>query len=156
MTVYEIIQEFIKKNNYIQDEHVLGILFYGSYQYGLNNPNSDIDLHIVFDDSIPNHLIRGNSFINNVRIEYFEKTISEIYDTIEDEYSTQNNASESIIGNAEIIYEKDNSIGNCIVSIYHRMWSRTRTKNGVHKNRKYEWDKNGLSLWSILPRTRCK
>ena len=110
MTVYEIIQEFIKKNNYIQDEHVLGILFYGSYQYGLNNPNSDIDLHIVFDDSIPNHLIRGNSFINDVRIEYFEKTISEIYDTIEDEYSTQNNASESIIGNAEIIYEKDNSM----------------------------------------------
>lgn len=42
MTVYEIIQEFIKKNNYIQNEHVLGILFYGSYQYGLNNPNQTL------------------------------------------------------------------------------------------------------------------
>lgn len=110
MTVNEIIQEFIKKNNYIQNEHVLGILFYGSYQYGLNNPNSDIDLHIIFDDSIPNHLVRGNSFVNDIRIEYFEKTISEIYDTVEEEYTTRNNATESIIGNAKIIYERDNSM----------------------------------------------
>ena len=32
MTVHEIIQEFIKKNKYLQDEHVLGILFYVSYK----------------------------------------------------------------------------------------------------------------------------
>ena len=75
MTVHEIIQEFIKKNKYLQDEHVLGILFYGSYKYGLNNQNSDIDLHIIYDDSNPKHLIRGNTFINGTRIEYFEKTI---------------------------------------------------------------------------------
>lgn len=110
MTVKEIIQEFIEKNNYLQNEHVLGILFYGSYQYGLNNPNSDIDLHIIFDDSNPNHLVRGNSFVNDIRIEYFEKTISEIYTTVEEEYAAQNNATESIIGNAEIIYERDNSM----------------------------------------------
>ncbi len=27
MTVHEIIQEFTKKNKYLQDEHVLGILW---------------------------------------------------------------------------------------------------------------------------------
>ena len=112
MTVHEIIQEFTKKNKYLQDEHVLGILFYGSYKYGLNNQNSDIDLHIIYDDSNPNHLIRGNTFINGTRIEYFEKTIDEIYNEVEDGYANQDNATESIIGKSEIIYEKDNSMQN--------------------------------------------
>ena len=112
MTVHEIIEEFIKKNKYLQDEHVLGILFYGSYQYGLNNQNSDIDLHIIYDDSNPKHLIRGNTFINGTRIEYFEKTIDEIYNEVEDGYANQDNATESIIGKSEIIYEKDNSMQN--------------------------------------------
>ncbi len=110
MTVHEKIQEFIKKNKYLQDEHILGILFYGSYQYGLNNQNSDIDLHIIYDDSNPKHLIRGNAFINGTRIEYFEKTIDEIYNEVEDGYANQDNATESIIGKSEIIYEKDNSM----------------------------------------------
>lgn len=110
MTVHEIIQEFIKKNKYLQDEHVLGILFYGSYKYGLNNQNSDIDLHIIYDASNPNHLIRGNIFINGTRIEYFEKTIEEIYSEVEDGYANQDNATESIIGKSEIIYEKDSSM----------------------------------------------
>ena len=127
MTVNEIIQEFIKKNNYIQNEHVLGILFYGSYQYGLNNSNSDIDLHIILDDSIPNHLVRGNSFVNDIRIEYFEKTISEIYATVEEEYLTQNNATESIIGNAEIIYERDNSMKNL------QKYVKSKFANGLPK-----------------------
>lgn len=112
MTVHEIIQEFIKKNKYLQDEHVQGILFYGSYKYGLNNQNSDIDLHIIYDDSNSNHLIRGNTFIDETRIEYFEKTINEIYNEVEDGYANQDNATESIIGNSEIIYEKDNSMQN--------------------------------------------
>ena len=110
MSVYETIQNFLKTNNYLQDEHILGVLFYGSYKHGLNNQNSDIDLHIIYDDSNPEHLIRGNTFVNGIRIEYFEKTISEIYNNVEEGYTTQDNATESIIGKADIIYEKDNSM----------------------------------------------
>lgn len=112
MSVYETIQDFLKAKNYLQDEHILGVLFYGSYKHGLNNQNSDIDLHIIYDDSDPEHLIRGNTFINGIRIEYFEKTISEIYNNVEEGYMTQDNATESIIGKSEIIYEKDNSMHN--------------------------------------------
>lgn len=110
MSIYETIQEFLNTNNYLQDEHILGVLFYGSYKHGLNNKNSDIDLHIIYDDSNPEHLIRGNSFVNGIRIEYFEKTINEIYNNVEEGYTTQDNATESIIGKAEIIYEKNNSM----------------------------------------------
>ena len=49
LNVYEIIQKFVKDKHYEQDEHVLGILFYGSSKYGLNNSNSDIDLLIVYE-----------------------------------------------------------------------------------------------------------
>lgn len=106
MSVYETIQDFLKTNHYLQDEHILGVLFYGSYKHGLNNQNSDIDLHIIYDDSNPEHLIRGNTFVNGIRIEYFEKTISEIYNNVEEGYTTQDNATESIIGKAEIILGK--------------------------------------------------
>ena len=112
MSVYETIQDFLKAKNYLQDEHILGVLFYGSYKHGLNNQNSDIDLHIIYDDSNPEHLIRGNTFINGIRIEKNKKTISEIYNNVEEGYMTQDNATESIIGKSEIIYEKDNSMHN--------------------------------------------
>lgn len=110
MSVYKTIQDFLKTNHYLQDEHILGVLFYGSYKYGLNNQNSDIDLHIIYDDSNPEHLIRGNTFVNGIRLEYFEKTISDIYNNVEEGYTTQDNATESIIGKSEIIYEKNNSM----------------------------------------------
>lgn len=125
MSVYETIQDFLKTNNYLQDEHILGVLFYGSYKHGLNNQNSDIDLHIIYDDSNPEHLIRGNTFVNGIRIEYFEKTISEIYNNVEEGYTTQDNATESIIGKAEIIYEKDNSMQ------YLQEYVLNRFKNGL-------------------------
>ena len=125
MSIYEIIQDFLNTNNYLQDEHILGVLFYGSYKHGLNNQNSDIDLHIIYDDSNPEHLIRGNTFVNGIRIEYFEKTISEIYNNVEEGYTTQDNATESIIGKAEIIYEKDNSMQDLQAYVLNRF------KNGL-------------------------
>lgn len=114
MKVYEIITRFIQENHYTQDENVIGILFYGSSKYGLNNKNSDIDLLIIYDDSDSGNkkfpLIRGNACIDGIRIEYFKKTTQEVYINAEEDYMTQSNASLSIIGKAEIIYEKDNAM----------------------------------------------
>lgn len=129
MKVYEIIQKFIKEKNYIQDENVLGILFYGSSKYGLNNKNSDIDLLIVYNDSdnLNNQfpLIRGNAYVDDMRIEYFKKTIREIYINVEEDFMTQSNASLSIIGKSEIIYEKNNAMQ------YLQRYVLNKFKNGV-------------------------
>lgn len=111
MNAYETIQKFVKDKHYTQDEHVLGILFYGSSKYGLNNSNSDIDLLIIYDNSDnSNHLIRGNVFVDGIRIEYFTKAIREIHINVEEDFITQSNASVSIIGKADIIYEKDHAM----------------------------------------------
>ena len=46
----EIIDKFIHEMKYKENENFLGVYFYGSCLSGFNNSNSDIDLHIVFDD----------------------------------------------------------------------------------------------------------
>jgi len=112
VTIEEKITKFVEEMNYLNNEHVLGILFYGSYLTGVNTANSDIDLHIILDNENPNQLIRGNKNLDGTRIEYFEKPICDIYETIEEDYNTQNNASLSIFGKSKIIYAKDEQIIN--------------------------------------------
>lgn len=58
--VSSIIEKFIADRKYLENKHVLGMFFYGSYLTGLNHKDSDIDLHIIFDDTDPKHLIRGS------------------------------------------------------------------------------------------------
>ena len=110
MSIEDKISSFIKDMGYLNDEHVLGVFFYGSYLTGLNTDNSDIDLHIIFDNEDPNHLIRGNKIVDGTRIEYFEKPLEDIYQTVNEDYMNQNNATLTIFGTSKIIYAKDNQL----------------------------------------------
>lgn len=105
-----IIKKFIINMKYLENKHVLGIFFYGSFLTGYNNKNSDIDLHVIFDDSDPKHLIRGSKHIEGIRIEYFEKPLNDLYLSIDNDYQNQNNALLSIIGTSKIIFDKDGSL----------------------------------------------
>lgn len=110
MTLKEKILTFINEMNYVNNEHVLDILFYGSYLTGFNSSESGIHLHIIFDNSDLYHLISGNKIIDGTRIEYFEKPILDIYLTIENDYLNQNNSSLIIFGKSKIIYERDTQL----------------------------------------------
>lgn len=101
-----IIQKFIANMKYLENEHFLGMFFYGSFLTGYNNKNSDIDLHVIFDDSDFKHLIRGTQYVDGIRIEYFEKPISDLYLSIDNDYQNQKNALFSIIGTSKIIFDK--------------------------------------------------
>ena len=101
-----IIKKFIKKMKYTENKHVLGIFFYGSFLTGYNNKNSDIDLHVIFDNSDILHLVRGNTYIDGVRIEYFEKPLIDLYLSVNNDYLNQRNALLSIIGTSKIIFDK--------------------------------------------------
>ena len=106
-----IIKKFIDKMGYLNNEHVLGCFFYGSYLTGYNTTNSDIDLHIIFDNSNPKHLIRGNDYIDGVRIEYFEKPINDLYLSVDNDFERQCNALLSIIGTSMIVFDKTGDLG---------------------------------------------
>ena len=49
----EAITKFIEKMGYTSNEHFLGAIVYGSSLTGFNTETSDIDLHIIFDNSDP-------------------------------------------------------------------------------------------------------
>lgn len=108
--VEDTIYEFIKKMGYIENRHVIGIFFYGSYLTGYNHSKSDIDLHVVFDNLNPKHIIRGNEYVNGIRIEYFEKPLRDIYQSIDNGYENQNNAWLPIIGKSKIILDKTGAL----------------------------------------------
>ena len=97
---------------YTSNEHFLGAIVYGSSLTGFNTETSDIDLHIIFDNSDPNRIIRGESLVDGKKIEYFEKTIEDVYLMAENEFANQNNASYSIIGKGEIVYERKGALTN--------------------------------------------
>ena len=116
----KVIIDFISEMKYLENNHVLGCYFYGSYLTGLNHRNSDIDLHIVFDDYDSEHLVRGVKYKSGIKIEYFEKPISDLYLSIDNGYNSRNAAWLSIIGTSRIIFDK--TIGTAkrgIVKLYH-------------------------------------
>ena len=110
MEEYQVaITKFIDKMNYLGNEHVLGIVVYGSYTTGYNHKSSDIDMHIITDDS-ENKLYRGVSTVNGFKIEYFEKPISDIYISVDNDFLTNENPYLTIIGYGKIIFDRDGAI----------------------------------------------
>lgn len=110
MEKYEIaVEKFINHMKYLENKHILGIILYGSYLTGYNHKDSDIDIHIITDlDS--NEIYRGVYNSNNFKIEYFEKPISDIYQSIENDFETNENAYETIIGHGSIIFDRNGNI----------------------------------------------
>lgn len=82
------------------------MFFYGSYLTGLNHENSDIDIHVVFDDDDLEHLIRGVKFVDGMKIEYFEKPLSDLYMSVNNDFDKRNIAWLSILGTSQIIFDK--------------------------------------------------
>ena len=107
--VEQAIVDFIDSMGYLKDPNVLGIVFYGSYLTGYNNNKSDVDLHIIKANT--KELIRGVKVVNGFKFEYFEKPLTDLYLSAENEFNNQNNALVSIIGHGKIIYDKNGIVG---------------------------------------------
>lgn len=105
-----IIDKFVKEMNYEKNPHFLGIYFYGSSLTGFATENSDIDLHVIFDDIDLTHIYRGIHYINNKKIEYFEKCISDLYLSIDNDIKDRNIAWYSMFVSSKILYDKKNEL----------------------------------------------
>jgi predicted nucleotidyltransferase len=105
-----IINKFINKMNYKNNSCFLGVYFYGSCLTGFNSDDSDIDLHIIFDDSDSKHIFRGVSYIDGVKIEYFEKCISDVYLSVKNDIKECNWSWYSMIGNSYIVCDKNDEL----------------------------------------------
>jgi len=106
----KIIDKFVEEMKYKDNEHFIGVFFYGSKMTGFDNETSDIDLHVVFDDSDLTHIYRGNHFIFGEKIEYFEKCISDLYKSVENDIKERNIAWLSMLGKSLILYDKSGQL----------------------------------------------
>ena len=106
----DIIDKFIDKMNYKNNVHFLGVYFYGSCLTGFNNSSSDIDLHIIFDDNNLKHIYRGVCYIDGIKIEYFEKCISDVYLSVKNDIKECNWSWYSMIGKSYIVCDKNNEL----------------------------------------------
>ena len=96
----EIIAIFLKEKSILENSSVVGIIFYGSRKYKFNTDISDIDLLIITNNK-PD--FKGVSHVNNIRIEYFVKSISSLLEQIESIATSQDNSLLSIFKNGELI-----------------------------------------------------
>jgi len=106
----EIINKFIDKMGYRRNTHYLGTYFYGSCLTGFNNSNSDIDLHIIFDNSDIEHIYRGICYIDGIKIEYFEKNIKDLYLSVNNDVTERNGSWYSMLGTSKIIEDKEEEL----------------------------------------------
>lgn len=104
----KIINNFLCIHNLTENnEHVLGVLFYGSRNYNTNNQNSDIDLLIV-TDSYKNY--KGVTYIDGIKIEYFEKNIYDLIEKINMLEEKNDHSLVSIFTNGRIIFSKNETL----------------------------------------------
>lgn len=105
----DIIYKFLDEQDYLNRKDVLGIIFYGSSNYKTDTKDSDIDLLIITDDE---NNYKGVTYIDNKKIEYFEKNVYDLAKKIEDLPSNFDRSLESIFTNGKVIYDKHKTIEN--------------------------------------------
>lgn len=106
----DIIDKFISKMNYKNNSDFIGVYFYGSCLTGFNNSSSDIDLHIIFNNNDFEHIYRGVCYIDGIRIEYFEKCISDVYLSVKNDIKECNWSWYSMIGKSYIVCDKNDEL----------------------------------------------
>lgn len=105
----DIIYKFLDEQDYLNRKDVLGIIFYGSSNYKTDTKDSDIDLLIITNDE---NNYKGVTYVDNKKIEYFEKNVYDLAQKIEELPSNFDRSLESIFTNGEVIYDRHKTIEN--------------------------------------------
>lgn len=105
----DIICKFLDEQDYLNRKEILGIIFYGSSNYKTDTKCSDIDLLIITNDE---NNYKGVTYVDNKKIEYFEKNVYDLAQKIEELPSNFDRSLESIFTNGKVIYDKHKTIEN--------------------------------------------
>ena len=103
----DIIYKFLDEQDYLNRKEILGIIFYGSSNYKTDTKDSDIDLLIITNDE---NNYKGVTYVDNKKIEYFEKNVYDLAKKIEELPSNFDRSLESIFTNGKVIYDKHKTI----------------------------------------------
>lgn len=114
MNYREALNKFIDEMNYLKNEDVEGIIFYGSFHTGTYNEFSDIDVMILFNDDSDANQIKGFKTVNGIQVEYFERTVSKMYERADSDYMKCEDSLLSMIGYGEVIFDRNGKVKDLI------------------------------------------
>lgn len=96
---------------YVQQEKsnpdILGIIVAGSYVYAELDENSDLDIYVILDEKCE-YRERGNTWVNEVEIEYFKNPPQQIRSYFQKEKNSPHTA--HMIANGIVVYQKSEII----------------------------------------------
>jgi predicted nucleotidyltransferase len=110
MNYRDTLNKFIDDMNYLKNDEVEGIVFYGSFHTGTHNEFSDIDLMILYDDDSDINQIKGFKTVNGIQVEYYERPVSKLYERANSDYMKCEDSLLSIVGYGEIIFDRNGKI----------------------------------------------
>ncbi len=114
MNYREALNKFIDEMNYLKNKDVEGIVFYGSFHTGTYNEFSDIDLMILFNDDTDANQIKGFKNVNGIQVEYYERTVSKVYERANSDYMKCEDSLLSILGFGEVIFDRNGKVKELI------------------------------------------
>lgn len=118
-TFNKVINTFLNEKGYLDNENIEGVVFYGSASTGYSTKSSDIDLQIITNEDLPT-LIRGVETIDNCRVEYFEKPLSDYYKRTKHDFKNQSNVLLSMISYGIVIFDRNGKIAE--LQDYIKQW----------------------------------
>ena len=110
MNYRDALNKFIDDMNYLKNDEVEGIIFYGSFHTGTYNEFSDIDLMILYDDDSDINQIKGFKTVNGLQVEYYERTVSKVYERANSDYMKCEDSLLSIVGYGEVIFDRNGKV----------------------------------------------
>ena len=114
MNYRQSLNKFIDDMNYLKNDEVEGIVFYGSYHTQTANEFSDIDLMILYNDDSDIDQIKGYKEVDGIQVEYFERTVSKIYERANSDYMKCEDSLLSMIGYGEIIFDRNGKMAELV------------------------------------------
>lgn len=97
------LQQFLKK--WENRKEVIGAIVCGSYVTGNPSNHSDIDIHILLDESI-SWRERGNEIIDGILIEYFANPIKRHHQYLEEELKSRKRITAHMLCTWKILFDK--------------------------------------------------
>lgn len=105
MSLQELIEKFLSKTGYLEDEKVCAIVFYGSRIRGTNKDSSDLDVLVI---SKQRKNMKAAMLIDGIKIDYNIFSVYDLFDIAYEKRVINNAYFESVLKNGLVI--KNNGI----------------------------------------------
>ena len=143
----KVLKKFVDKQT--RNQHVVGILVTGSSVHSTPDKNSDLDIHIVLDES--KFRERGNTWIDGIEIEYFINPVNQIKAYYKEEVGEKAPHTAHMFANSLILFQKGNALDELIkeAKIILKRPIKRMNKNGMELA-KYFLDDMAKDLEDVL------